>query len=65
MALRDGECRSYSEFVDTDEEIDVNDNSEPLERYENGLYCPVCIGEVLAGRYRREHNFTSLAGGLF
>jgi hypothetical protein len=55
MTLQNGDCLDYGEFVGSDEESDVVDASEPLERYEQGLYYPVCIGEVLAGRYRIEH----------
>jgi hypothetical protein len=41
-------------FVDSEEEIDVIDDSEPLERYEEGpCYCG--HREVLAGRHRIEH----------
>lgn len=50
--------RNYAdcgEFVDSDEEGDVEDVSEPLERYDQDLYCPLHIGEVLVGRYRIEH----------
>lgn len=35
--------------------INVQDESEPQERYDEGLYYPVSIGETLAGRYRIEH----------
>jgi hypothetical protein len=55
MVPRDGDCPDYGEFVDSDGEGDVEDASEPLERYDQGLYYPVRIGEVLAGRYRIEH----------
>jgi len=48
-------CLDYGDIVDSDEEGDVVDASEPIERYEQGLYYPLCIGEVLAGRYRIEH----------
>ncbi|PVH70420.1 hypothetical protein DL98DRAFT_437059, partial [Cadophora sp. DSE1049] len=49
------DCPDYGEFVDSYGEGDVKDVSEPLERYGQGLYYPVCIGQVLAGRYRIEH----------
>ena len=55
MIPKDGNCPDYGEFVDSDEEGDVEDVSEPLERYAQGLYYPICIGEVLLGRYRIEH----------
>lgn len=55
MVHQDGDCPEYGEFVDSDEEGDVEDVSEPVERYSLGLYYPVCIGEVLDGRYRIEH----------
>ncbi|KAK0111552.1 hypothetical protein ONS95_001903 [Cadophora gregata] len=52
---QEGCCTDNGDFVDSDEEGDVEDESEPLERYYRGIYYPVCIGEVLAGRYRIEH----------
>jgi hypothetical protein len=55
MVPQEGDCPDYGEFVDSDGIGDVEDVSEPLERYDQGLYYPVCIGEVLAGRYRIEH----------
>lgn len=54
-ASQDGDCPDYGEYVDSGEEGDVVDDCEPLERYEEGLYYPVRIGEVLVGRYRIEH----------
>jgi serine/threonine protein kinase len=45
----------WGDTVDSDGEADVEDASEPLERYEQGLYYPTCIGEVLAEKYRIEH----------
>ncbi|KAK2923695.1 Flavin amine oxidase [Fusarium oxysporum f. sp. vasinfectum] len=38
-----------------DGECDVEGACEPINRYEEGLYLPICIGEVIAGRYRIEH----------
>ncbi len=55
MVPQDGGCPDYGEFVDSDGEGDVEDVSEPLGRYGQGLYYPLRIGEVLAGRYRIEH----------
>jgi hypothetical protein len=37
--------------VDSEEEMDVIDDSELLEMYEEGLYYPVCI----AVRFTRNH----------
>jgi serine/threonine protein kinase len=50
------DCTStWGDLVDSDDEGEVEDACEPVERYEQGLYYPVCIGEVLAMRYRIEH----------
>ncbi|KAF4967152.1 hypothetical protein FZEAL_10571 [Fusarium zealandicum] len=46
---------TWGDFVGSDDEGEVEDASEPVERYEQGLYYPVCIGEVLVDRYRIEH----------
>ncbi|KAF5639273.1 cmgc kinase [Fusarium sp. NRRL 52700] len=45
----------WGDFVDSDGECDVEDACEPVDRYEEGLYLPICIGEVIADRYRIEH----------
>ncbi|KAF4956861.1 hypothetical protein FGADI_3550 [Fusarium gaditjirri] len=45
----------WGDFVDSDDECEIEDACEPVERYEEGLYYPVCIGEVLVDRYRVEH----------
>ncbi|KAI1041806.1 hypothetical protein LB505_008461 [Fusarium chuoi] len=46
---------TWGDFVDSDGECDVEDACEPINRYEEGLYLPICIGEVIADRYRIEH----------
>ena len=52
----DSDCASiWGDFVDSDDECDVEDAAEPAERYDEGLYYPICIGEVLVDRYRIEH----------
>ena len=52
----DVDCASvWGDFVGSDDEGEVEDACEPIERYEEGLYYPVCIGEVLIDRYRVEH----------
>ncbi|QKD48707.2 kinase domain-containing protein [Fusarium oxysporum Fo47] len=45
----------WDNFVDSDGECDIEDACEPIDRYEEGLYLLICIGEVIAGRYRIEH----------
>lgn len=45
----------HGDFVDSDEELDFIEFAEDPERYFNGLFYPVCIGDILAGRYRIEH----------
>ncbi|EWY79671.1 CMGC protein kinase [Fusarium oxysporum NRRL 32931] len=50
------DCASvWGDFVGSDDEGDVEDASEPPERYDEGLYYPICIGEILIDRYRIEH----------
>ena len=43
------------DFVDFEGEDDVEDHAEPVERYRQGLYYPVCIGETLDRKYCVEH----------
>ncbi|KAH6960050.1 hypothetical protein BKA56DRAFT_454470, partial [Ilyonectria sp. MPI-CAGE-AT-0026] len=45
----------WGDFVDSDGEGDIEEVSEPSGRYEEGLYYPVCIGEVLLSRYCIQH----------
>ncbi|KAF4455863.1 CMGC protein kinase [Fusarium austroafricanum] len=52
----DPDCVSiWGDFVGSDDECEVEDACEPIERYEEGLYYPVCIGEVLVNRYCVKH----------
>ncbi|KAF9769802.1 hypothetical protein IL306_012731 [Fusarium sp. DS 682] len=52
----DADCASiWGDFVDSEDEGEVEDESEPYEQYYEGHYYPVCIGEVLVNRYRIEH----------
>jgi serine/threonine protein kinase len=43
------------DYVDSDEEDMFIEFAEDSERYVNGSFYPVCIGDVLIGRYRIEH----------
>jgi hypothetical protein len=45
----------FGDFVDSDDECEVETDAEPRIRYWEGLYCPLYMGEVLDGRYRIEH----------
>ncbi|KIE00738.1 kinase domain-containing protein, partial [Metarhizium majus ARSEF 297] len=42
-------------FVSSDDEIEIEEVSEPVERYADGIYYPICIGDILAGAYRVVH----------
>jgi hypothetical protein len=45
----------HGDFVDTDDEGLLEEHTEPAERYDLGLYYPICIGDVLVQTYRIEH----------
>lgn len=47
-------CRLF-DFAGSDGVIDIEDISEPVNRYYYNLYYLVCIGELLAGNYRVEY----------
>lgn len=50
------DCPSiWGDFVDSDDECKVEDTCEPPEQYDEGLYYPICIGEILINRYRVKH----------
>lgn len=50
-----GDFGDFGDFVGSDDECEVETDAEPRERYREGLYCPLSIGEVLIQRYRIEH----------
>ncbi|KAH7129124.1 kinase domain-containing protein [Dactylonectria macrodidyma] len=45
----------WGDFVCSDDEVDIEEVAELPEEYEQGLFYPICIGEVLAGNYRIKH----------
>ncbi|RDL30146.1 uncharacterized protein BP5553_10424 [Venustampulla echinocandica] len=57
MSLHDICTSDYGDFVDsdTDDYDEVEFYAEPLQRYREFLYYPICIGEVLVQRYRIVH----------
>lgn len=55
IVIDNGESIDCGSFVDSDDECDIEEVSEPIERYTDGIYYPICIGEILAGAYRVVH----------
>lgn len=57
MAATDCVVDDCGDFVDSDDDLDleVEAEAEAPSRYEEGLYYPLCIGDVLVDRYRIEH----------
>lgn len=55
MSNCDDDILDRGDFVDSDNEHEVEEASEDPEYYTEGLYYPICIGEILANRYRIEH----------
>ncbi|KAF5656301.1 CMGC kinase [Fusarium circinatum] len=49
------EIHDWGDYADSDDEYDVEEASENPQRYVEGLYYPICIGETLANQYRVEH----------
>lgn len=54
-ATEDGKPDDCGSFVCSDDEIDIEEVCEPVERHADGLYYPICIGDILAGSYRVVH----------
>ena len=55
-SLQESTVPDCCDFVDSDDEYDVEEKSEAPERYAFGrLYCPIRIGQVLDQIYRVEH----------
>ncbi|KAK2133941.1 hypothetical protein NOF04DRAFT_1367202 [Fusarium oxysporum II5] len=44
----------WGDFVDSDGECDVEDACKPINRYEEGLYLPICIGELAYDMHKRK-----------
>ncbi|KAK2744270.1 hypothetical protein FQN57_004355 [Myotisia sp. PD_48] len=59
MTLTEISSTDYGYFVHSDDEIDIECVSEPRESYEGHRYYPICIGDVLAKRYRIDHKLGS------
>jgi serine/threonine protein kinase len=58
MSLQDSSPSDYGDFVGSDEECEIEEVAEPLDRYYKGLqglYYPIRIGQVLDQTYRIEH----------
>lgn len=51
----DGNIDDTGDFVDSEDECDVEEVAEDPNRYIQGVYYPICIGDILADRYRVEH----------
>ena len=43
------------DYVDSDDECELEEYAEPVERYDDCLYYPIRIGETLDREYRVEH----------
>ena len=54
-SLQQTDFSDWGDFVESDYEVDVECEAEPLEGYMEGRYYPIRIGEILYGRYRVEH----------
>jgi len=54
-SLRDSGASDYGDFVGVREAFELEEYTEGPERYSNGLYYPICIGDVLVQKYRIEH----------
>ncbi|KAJ8129556.1 hypothetical protein O1611_g4073 [Lasiodiplodia mahajangana] len=55
MPIQDNIGIDCGSFVRSNDEDEIKQVSEKLERYTQGLYYPVYVGELLADRYRIEH----------
>ncbi|KAK7425029.1 hypothetical protein QQZ08_008305 [Neonectria magnoliae] len=53
--LAHGTTDDWGDFVDSDDECEIEEVAESPDRYVQGLYYPTYIGEVLADKYRVEH----------
>jgi hypothetical protein len=61
-SIQDSDPVDYGDFVESEDESSVEDYVEASKYYYRDLYYPICIGDVLAHRYRIEHKLGH--GGL-
>src|SRR5690554_4771919 len=50
-----GKQPEWGDFVDSDEDYEVTVVTESVELYEQGLFYPIRVGEILNDVYRVEH----------
>jgi serine/threonine protein kinase len=55
LSSDDAKIDDRGDFVDSEDECDVEEVTENPIRYIQGVYYPICIGDVLANQYRVEH----------
>lgn len=55
MSSQNSDTLDCGDFADSEDECEVEESAESIERYQPGQYYPICIGELLAQRYRIEH----------
>jgi serine/threonine protein kinase len=55
LSPQDSDAFDYGDFVDSDDEGLLEEETEPAERYDLDLYYPICIGDVLVQTYRIVH----------
>ena len=55
MSLQDSSTPDWGDFVGSEDEYEVEESAEPVERYFEDSYYPIHIGQVIAQTYRIEH----------
>ncbi|KAJ4307524.1 hypothetical protein N0V84_012673 [Fusarium piperis] len=53
--ISSGSVDDWGDFVDSEDECDIEEVAEDPNLYPRGLLYPICIGEIVAGRYRIDH----------
>lgn len=54
-SIAGGAVADWGDFVDSEDEMEVEVEAEVTDRYSEGIYFPICLGDILVDRYRIEH----------
>ena len=55
LSIAGGAVADWGDFVDSEDEDEVEAEAEVPNRYSQGIYFPICLGDILVDRYRVEH----------
>lgn len=51
-SIAGGVVADWGDFADSEDEGDIEVEAKRTDRYSQGMYFPICIGDILVDRYR-------------